>query len=159
MNVNNAYRKTVKWFAGLSFFSLTIPILDWAYIQETPAFNFYTLGIGTIIIIVGLSIRIWAIRVLGKFFSAAVKVRGDHEIIQSGPYKVVRHPSYLGAYLTFLGSPILLEAWFSLPLVMIAMGIAYYVRISTEERTLSEHFGEKYKRYKRYSWRMIPGIW
>lgn len=155
----NTDRNSVWWIAILSLISLMLPILEWAYLLNTSIINYYSLGLGLLLIVIGLTIRVWAIRVLGKFFSATVKVRRDHEVIQSGPYKVVRHPSYLGAYLTFLGSPILLEAWYSLPIVMMAMGIAYYIRISTEERTLTEHFGEKYKRYKRYSWRMIPGIW
>ena len=152
-------RNTVWVITVLSLLSLMLPIIEWAYFLDVTPVNFYSIGIGILLMTSGLGIRVWAIRVLGKFFSATVKVRGDHEVIQDGPYKTVRHPSYLGAYFTFIGSPILLGAWISLPLVMIIMGIAYYFRITTEERTLTEYFGEKYERYKKYSWSMLPGLW
>ncbi len=144
---------------GLSLLSLVLPILEWAYIHP-PKFNWSAATfIGGVLIIGGIGFRYWAIRTLGRFFTTTVKVSKNQSIIQHGPYRIVRHPSYLGAYLAFVGTAIFLEAWYSLPLTIMAMGLAYSYRIKTEEQALVDYFGEQYKKYQRYSWRMVPGVW
>ena len=69
----------------------------------------------------GIAVRLWAIRTLGRFFSSAVRLQDDHALIVTGPYAIVRHPSYLGAFLVFIGIALLFEGAWSLGLTAGAM--------------------------------------
>lgn len=156
---NKTDKNSYWWILGLSFLSLVLPILEWAYLLEGAKSNLYLIIIGIILIATGLALRFWAIRVLGKFFKSSIRVSIEQEIIQSGPYKIVRHPSYLGAYLVIIGITILLGSWSSMLIGFVLMGFAYYLRIKVEENALRKHFGQEYEKYMRYSWSLIPGLW
>ena len=58
---------------------------------------------GVVLFVAGLLLRWWAIIVLGRFFTVDVSIAEGHELIESGPYRFIRHPSYTGALLAFLG--------------------------------------------------------
>jgi protein-S-isoprenylcysteine O-methyltransferase Ste14 len=96
---------------------------------------------------------------LGKNFTATVKITKEHELIKTGPYKVIRHPSYLGALIAIIGCPVFLNNTYTIFISCIAMMIAYYFRINVEEKTLSNHFGEFYEDYKKTTYRLLPLIW
>ncbi len=86
--------------------------------------------IGTIVILLGLAFRIWAIRVLGKFFEPSVTIKPGQSIIKTGPYKYIRHPAYAGGYLCFIGCGIAFGNWIGLILMMILvlLGLNYRIR-------------------------------
>jgi len=109
--------------------------------------------------IAGLWLRLWAIRTLGHFFTAAIRVQHGQDVVTSGPFAIVRHPSYLGSYVTIVGSALLLEAYSSALLTLIAVFLAYVVRIKTEEDVMTSSFGAKYREYARRIPCLIPGIW
>ena len=73
---------------------------------------------GLIVIITGMLIRFLAIKQLGRFFTVDVTIRKDHELMQSGFYKYVRHPSYTGSLLSFLGFGLSLNNWLGLAIVL-----------------------------------------
>src|SRR4051812_44421567 len=80
-----------------SSISVCSAVTEWAYFTENKSeFNLMTI-IGIILLLAGISLRVWSINILGKNFTAAVKVTKEHELIKTGPYRYVRHPSYLGA--------------------------------------------------------------
>jgi len=112
-----------------------------------------------VVMILGLALRTWAIYTLGNYFTMHLSIQKEHEIIRRGPYKYFRHPSYVGAFLTYLGVPILLHAWFSLIAAAIILPIAWLRRIHYEEKLLIEEFGEEYKSYCKSVKRAIPGLW
>ncbi len=83
------------------------------FVSITVAFSFATSGIamlpswvyypGIVLMVSGILLRQWSIAVLGPFFSGTVGVQEGQKVVETGPYRLVRHPSYTGALLTFVG--------------------------------------------------------
>lgn len=137
---------TIGVFVSIKF---TLPIL----------LNGQLVLIGTIIIIVGIIIRFIAIKQLGRFFTVNVTIRDDHKLIQSGFYKYLRHPSYTGSLLSFLGFGISLNNWLSLAIIFLPALFAFIYRMKIEEIVLSEQFGKQYQDYISKTKRIIPFIY
>jgi len=97
--------------------------------------------------------------VLGKYFTATVQIQEDHQLIKAGPYRYIRHPSYLGILILTLGNGIALANWISLPLCVALPAIGIIQRIEVEEKELYRHFGEHYRDYRKSTWRIIPHIY
>jgi protein-S-isoprenylcysteine O-methyltransferase Ste14 len=109
--------------------------------------------------VVGIALRLWAITSLGRFFRGTVHIQSDHEVVRSGPYHWVRHPSYSGALLAAFAFEVLLGnvlAWLVAAACCVAAS-AYRIRV--EERMLSESLGTAYTTYAADTRRLIPGIW
>lgn len=115
--------------------------------------------ISLVVMILGLALRTWAIYTLGSYFTMHLSIQKEHKIIRNGPYKYIRHPSYVGAFLTYLGTTIFLHAWFALIAAAVILPIAWLRRMHYEEKLLIEEFGEEYKSYCRSVKRVIPGLW
>jgi len=109
------------------------------------------------LMIAGLALRTWSFLVLGRFFTWNVEVQPDQKLIQSGPYRLIRHPSYTGALLTFLASICLLRSWVAATLSAIALPFAFWRRIRHEERLLRETFPE-HEQYARRTGALAPRI-
>jgi len=84
----------------------------------------------------GLALRTWAIATLGGWFTLQVEVKPTQRVVQEGPYRLIRHPSYAGALLAFVASAVLLHAWVTAVLGSIALHWAFRRRIAYEERAL-----------------------
>ena len=109
--------------------------------------------------IAGLLIRTWAVLTLGDLFTMHISVRENHSIIRSGPYAFVRHPSYLGAFIVFVSTAVLLHAWFSAALTAAVLALAFARRIRREEEVLGKEFGDDYESYRRQVAMILPGVW
>jgi protein-S-isoprenylcysteine O-methyltransferase Ste14 len=107
------------------------------------------------LMIVGLAFRWYSIRVLGKSFTYVVHTRPDQQVVQAGPYRWIRHPSYTGALLTVLGVLLALTNPLSL-LGLIPPLAGYTYRIRVEERALMRDLGEPYQSYMKRTKRLIP---
>jgi protein-S-isoprenylcysteine O-methyltransferase Ste14 len=143
----------------MSLVAVVTPIIDWAYFKtEHSELNAITF-IGIVMVVSGIVFRAWSVRTLGKFFTPTVQIKDEHQLITWGPYSIVRHPSYLGAFLSITGGAIILESPIGFIIGCTAMFIAYYVRISIEERELASHFQHSYKHYRLTTPRIIPFIW
>jgi protein-S-isoprenylcysteine O-methyltransferase Ste14 len=141
--------------------SQVFSITEWAYFRNDFR-EFYldiTGIIGIVLIIGGLVFRIWCIKTLGKYFTAEVQTKKGQKIISSGPYGVIRHPSYLGAYLTIIGGSVFLHAYFGILFSTVIMFTAYYYRISVEEKTLIREFGSEYTNYQVRTKKIFPFIY
>ncbi|QSO47344.1 methyltransferase family protein [Alicyclobacillus mengziensis] len=114
---------------------------------------------GYILMVVGMVIRYAAIIQLGRFFSPVVGVVTDQEIVHSGLYRWIRHPSYTGGWLTAIGIGLGLQTWWGVVFCGVGLLLIYVYRIRIEERALIQHFGEKYLNYIRSTKKMFPGIW
>ena len=114
---------------------------------------------GVLLLIVGTLLRLYAIKVLGKYFSAVVEIKDQHQIIRTGPFKVLRHPSYTGAYIAMLGGALFLHSLTGVIILGIGMLIVYHLRIKAEEKTLIRHFRKDYLDYANETWKMFPYIW
>ncbi len=115
--------------------------------------------LGLIVFVVGIAFRWWAIVVLGRFFTVDVQIARDHELVERGPFRLVRHPSYTGVLLGFLGFGFSLANWLALLVLMVPIFVALRRRMQVEEEALSEALGEKYTSYMRRTKRLVPGIY
>lgn len=142
----------------MSLISGVVPIIDWAYYHsERNNFNLMTMT-GIVLIVIGVLFRAWAIRTLGQFFTPTVQIKEEHKLINVGPYRIIRHPSYFAALLSLIGTSVLLESIIGILVSVIAMGTAYYVRIGIEEKKLTEHFGNQYRNYTLQTKKIIPFV-
>jgi protein-S-isoprenylcysteine O-methyltransferase Ste14 len=114
---------------------------------------------GIALIWAGILLRQWSIVVLGRFFTIDVRVEHGQPVVDRGPYRWVRHPSYTGMLLTLLGLGLALGNWLSLTLLAIVPAIGLIVRIRVEERALLAALGEPYRLFAERRRRLIPGLW
>lgn len=143
---------------SMSMISGVVPILDWAYFNgDKNNFSWMTVT-GVIMIVTGVLFRAWSVRTLGKYFTPTVQIKDEHQLIRSGPYRIIRHPSYFAAFLSMAGAAVLLESLTGIAVTVIAMSFAYYVRIGIEEQKLIEHFGNRYREYMLDTKRIIPFV-
>ncbi len=114
---------------------------------------------GLSILILGIVFRLIAVKQLGQFFTVDVTIKENHELFQSGLYNYLRHPSYTGSLLSFLGFGFSLNNWFSLALVFLPTLFVMLYRINIEEKVLKAQFGEIYSEYCSKTKRLIPFIY
>jgi protein-S-isoprenylcysteine O-methyltransferase len=114
---------------------------------------------GCAVFVLGLVLRWYSIIYLGRFFTVNVAIHSGHEIIDTGPYKRVRHPSYAGALLAFLGLALCMANWLSMLVVLLPIFWAFNRRMSTEESALSDALGTPYTNYMRRTKRLAPFIY
>jgi protein-S-isoprenylcysteine O-methyltransferase Ste14 len=114
---------------------------------------------GLVVMAVGIAIRQWAVAVLGDLFTVEVRVHPGQAVIERGPYRWVRHPSYTGLILTFVGIGLALRNWGALPILAVVPTVGLVVRIRFEERALLDGLGERYRRFIATRPRLFPGVW
>ncbi len=108
---------------------------------------------------VGLLIRWVAIWTLGRYFTTNVHVAGNHQLVQRGLYRWVRHPAYAGSLISFAGLGMALSSWVSFLVIFIPVFLAFRYRVQVEEAALREALGDTYERYCRKTYRFIPGLY
>jgi protein-S-isoprenylcysteine O-methyltransferase len=113
---------------------------------------------GVAIGVFGFAFRIWAMRVLGRFYTRTLITTADQRVVRDGPYRLVRHPGYLGSILVWIGASASSSNLVSVAAVAVLLAIAYTHRIRSEERMLLEALGEPYAEYRRHSWRLVPFV-
>ncbi|MGD0509654.1 MAG: isoprenylcysteine carboxylmethyltransferase family protein [Terriglobales bacterium] len=115
-------------------------------------------ALGIAILAAGSMLRRYCFRTLGRFFTGNVKVHADHTVIEHGPYRFVRHPSYTGGMLMYLGTGLALTNWLS-ALILVGMGaITYAYRVHVEEQALGTSIGQPYLEYMRRTKRFVPFV-
>ena len=114
---------------------------------------------GLVVMCAGIAIRLWAIAVLGRFFTVDIRVQPGQTVVERGPYRWVRHPAYTGLILVFVGIGLALGNWASLAVLAFVPTIGLVVRIRLEERALLEGLGEPYRRFAAGRPHLFPGVW
>jgi len=141
-------------FAGMF---LWMRALNQGWIAAHPSWGLWVLGwaIG----LCGFAIRIAAKRALGRFFTVRVQLQEGHKLIDTGLYRTVRHPLYLGFILEWVAPPLIVgsPAGFLFTTIWIVIGVLN--RIPHEEALLVEGLGEEYRAYMARTKRLIPGVW
>jgi protein-S-isoprenylcysteine O-methyltransferase Ste14 len=115
----------------------------------------WTFGIAALVTAAGLLFTVWARIHLGRNWSGTVTIKHDHELIETGPYAVVRHPIYTGLLLAFLGSGAAHGEWRGVLAVLIAW-LAFWRKLGLEERWMTERFGERYRAYRERVPALVP---
>jgi protein-S-isoprenylcysteine O-methyltransferase Ste14 len=115
--------------------------------------------IGAVLMATGVAIRQWAVVLLGRYFTTDVRVHQGQTIVESGPYRCVRHPSYSGLLMTLVGIGLALGNGAALATLVILPSAGLILRIRVEERALLEALGEPYRRFANSRSRLIPRVW
>jgi protein-S-isoprenylcysteine O-methyltransferase Ste14 len=125
----------------------------------SPTFSLPVKIASLIVILAGYALGSYAL-IENRFFSGMVRIQTDrdHQVVSSGPYAWVRHPGYVGALLTYLASPVFLDAgWAFLPVGFLTLVLV--IRTALEDRTLQDKL-EGYRDYaRRVRYRLLPGVW
>ena len=114
---------------------------------------------GAALAVCGTALRYWAIVTLGPLFTLTIQVRSGQPVVERGPYRWIRHPSYAGADLALLGIEFCSGHWLPAALFVVPWVAAHAYRIQVEERALLATLGDPYARYRERTWRMVPLIW
>jgi protein-S-isoprenylcysteine O-methyltransferase Ste14 len=156
-------RTTFDWTFGLVIVAVAAGVNLGFRAAHMPATvlggGWVPVAIGLTVLAAGVALRTWAIVTLGRLFKFVVVIQDDHKVVAAGPYRLLRHPSYTGGLVAFLGAGIALDSWLSI-LTMVALPLAaILVRIRVEETELAAALGQEYRSYASRTRRLIPGLW
>jgi protein-S-isoprenylcysteine O-methyltransferase Ste14 len=124
-----------------------------------PRLGAWALWAGAVVALSGIALRAWSVKTLGQYFTYVVQVSSDQKVVETGPYRLLRHPSYTGGALTGIGIGLSMRYGLAPVIIGGAMLAAYLIRIAVEERALAEGIGEPYRAYMKRTKRLIPFIW
>lgn len=147
-----------KWTRYLLLFFwwllLIVPAIEYSLF---PRYSFAVTAAGAVLAVSGTVIRAWGIRTLGKYFSVHIEIKDNHELIESGPYRFIRHPAYAGNLLQAAGIPLILNAYYSLSISAVLIFLFLY-RLKLEEEVLIREV-KGYGDYVKRTYRLIPKLW
>jgi protein-S-isoprenylcysteine O-methyltransferase Ste14 len=144
----------VLWWTGIAMDFVLSFLLPKAAISSNKTVVFFFAGI--CLMLAGVTFRWYSATVLGRYFTFDVAIHSGQTLIEAGPYRYIRHPSYSGALLTLLGFGLTLGNWAGLVAALFCLGSAYGYRIPIEESALADALGEPYKEYVSRTWRLVP---
>jgi protein-S-isoprenylcysteine O-methyltransferase Ste14 len=121
--------------------------------------SYYIALTGLILILLGLTVRWTAILTLRKYFTVDVTILKGHQIIDTGIYRFIRHPSYTGSLISFLGLGLAMSNWLAVLVIFLPILAAFIYRIRIEEKSLLAFFGDRYMLYCLSAKRLIPYIY
>jgi protein-S-isoprenylcysteine O-methyltransferase Ste14 len=159
-------RGTKSWdivLAGLA--AAVLPMVTWLLagldvrFGWTGSFDLALRLLGVAMYVAGYAFIVWAMAA-NPFFAATVRIQDDRaqRVIADGPYRIVRHPGYLGAIVSQLGTPLLLGSWIAFVPSLIA-AILFVVRTGLEDRTLQTELAGYSDYARRTPYRLAPGVW
>jgi protein-S-isoprenylcysteine O-methyltransferase Ste14 len=148
---------------GLAYMVVILGLLS------APFLNYFGIGVlpwsgvigwaGLIVAALGVGVRLWANHILGEFYTRTLKVTEKQVIVEEGPYKLIRHPGYMGMILLWVGAGLAVGNWLALLLAAGVMFAAYAYRIRSEETMMAASYGEQYQSYQRQTRKLIPFIY
>jgi protein-S-isoprenylcysteine O-methyltransferase Ste14 len=121
------------------------------FIEASPAIGKF----GLALTVAGIAFAIWARWHLGENWSATVTLKEGHELINTGPYRRIRHPIYTGMLLAFVGTALTLGEYRALISIGIVL-VAFYAKAKKEEQFLAQEFGEKFREHSRRTGMFLP---
>ena len=114
-------------------------------------------AIGVIIQVAALVFAVRARKHLGTNWTGAIAAKPGHQLVRTGPYRLVRHPIYTGMLGMFVGTMLVSDELHAV-VAFVVMALAYWRKIGLEEQHLRRLFGEAYEAYRQEAWALIPGI-
>lgn len=114
---------------------------------------------GFVLLAIGYALSDWAV-IVNRFFAPVVRVDAGsgHTVVTGGPYRLVRHPGYAGAALTYWGTPLVLGSWWAfIPAAL--TNLIVVIRTALEDRTLQEELPRYAEYAAKVRWRLVPGVW
>lgn len=114
--------------------------------------------VGALMLAIGISL-LWAAHYsLGKSFHSLVVLKEDQVLIETGPYKWIRHPIYTAYFLNYIGGGLLAGNWVLTFIPTFFFGLMIYLRLGEEEAVMIEKFGDDYRHYMERTGRFLPKI-
>ena len=110
---------------------------------------------GLALCVAGVALAIWARAILGANWSAQVQIKQGHELIQRGPYALIRHPIYTGLILLFAGNAVMVGDWRGVLAVAIVT-VSFWRKYLLEETLLAQEFGQSYIDYRKRTYPLFP---
>ncbi len=154
---DRANRWVLPAFAIIAFLSAYFS----AYTDRIDFWTFDGEGarwLGVLLSAAGGALRLWPVFVLGNRFSGLVAIQPGHALVTNGPYRFIRHPSYLGLLIGTVGWALAFRS--GIGLLLAALNLAPLIaRIRAEEALLHSEFGAAYEIYRRNTSRLIPGLY
>ena len=149
---------------GIIWLVIAVSIMAGVFVAQNFRFGALPHGrmfatAGVVLFVAGLILRWWAIITLGRFFTVDVTIEKDHALVEQGPFRIVRHPSYTGVLLAFVGLALTFRNWAALLVILIPIGTAFIHRMNVEEHALSLALGPRYAEYMKRTKRLVPFIY
>ena len=151
-----------SFFAVVGLIALGYWAAFWLWgwpLRHGPSLGGWAVWAGAALALAGMALRVWSIATLGRYFTYVVKVTPDQKVVETGPYRLLRHPSYTGALLTGIGIGLSLRFAAAPVAIGVTSFLGYWIRIVVEERALAEGIGEPYRAYMGRTKRLIPFVW
>lgn len=126
-------------------------------LDPTAMKRMYWAGLG--LFAAGVGLRWYSVAYLGRLFTYDVAIAADHRVIDSGPYRLIRHPAYTGSLLTFVGLGVCGGNLLSLSMLVTPIALAFLHRIAIEEAALTSALGSRYSDYASRTKRLVPFIY
>lgn len=134
-------------------------VLEANYLRYPSSYDWPVLTwVGLGLTVFGLALRSWAVITLGRFFTMHVRIVEGHKVIEDGPYRYVRHPSYTGALFQYPALLLFFGSWWSFLVAAIILPPIYVYRIRIEEQTLVASLGDAYVEYRKRVGGLLPWI-
>jgi len=156
------HSRWTSWVIGISFFiNLIAPMLEYRYKFEPnlPPTQWWN-WLGLLLFAAGSALRIWAMQQDGAASVPHVKVDNKLKLVTNGPYALVRHPSYLGLLITYLGVAVLFGSVIGAAALLAVVLPTIILRLAKEEQLLSAKLGEAWQKYqKQTACRLLPNVW
>lgn len=139
--------------AAVLLLFLPIPRLTGRFLPAQPVL----IPIGLAVQIVALILAIQARRHLGRNWSGRITIKVGHELVKSGPYRIIRHPIYTGLLGIYAGTAMVIGEWHALVGLAIA-AFTYWRKLRLEEANLASVFGPAWADYRSSTWALLPGL-
>jgi protein-S-isoprenylcysteine O-methyltransferase len=137
--------------------------LAYALAARKPEFGFgpapAVVAAGVALFVGGLALRWYSIMYLGRYFTVNVAIATDHRVIDTGPYRYIRHPSYTGALMAFVGLGLAFRNWAAMAVMMVPIVWVFLWRMRVEEDALVQALGDTYRDYMSRTKRLVPAVY
>jgi protein-S-isoprenylcysteine O-methyltransferase Ste14 len=136
---------------GLIFGVFQLGTLE--YITEYNSIRY----IGLAVYLIFSWVQIWAFKTLGENYSQDILIKKNHQLVTTGPFKIIRHPQYMSQILLDLGGAAAVLSYIVAPIAVIQI-LFILLRASVEDKLMAKHFGDEFSSYKKKSGFVLPFI-
>jgi protein-S-isoprenylcysteine O-methyltransferase Ste14 len=146
-------------FRVMFFGGILLLLIGRVVIPAAAIAGLWLFALGMVIGWLGLLLRWWSFVSLGRYFTVVVRTSEDQPVVDRGPYRVLRHPSYTGLLLALAGGGLMLGNWVSTAGAVGVVLLAVIYRLRIEERALTAALGDRYREFAASRARLIPYLW
>jgi protein-S-isoprenylcysteine O-methyltransferase Ste14 len=146
-------------FRVIFFAAILVLPLARAIAPEAALDGVVVFVLGAVICWLGLALRWWSFAALGTYFTVVVKTSPDQVVVERGPYRILRHPSYTGLLAVFVGCGLMLGNWVGTAASFLLLLLGLVHRLLREEEAMTNRLGDAYENFAKDRARLVPFIW